>query len=88
MNGFDFIDFWAVDFDWSPGKPFCHHWQDYRTRMDRSLNTVSEAGYKYPKPGLNSWRLSNSSVLAIKTVKTSSARSPASAPVTFSKASD
>jgi hypothetical protein len=47
----DFIDFWAVDFDWQPGKPFNHHWQDYRTRKDRSLKTVSDAGYKYPKNG-------------------------------------
>jgi adenine-specific DNA-methyltransferase len=50
-SGTDFIDFWAVDFDWQPGKPFNHHWQDYRTRKDRSLKTVSDAGFKYPKPG-------------------------------------
>jgi hypothetical protein len=53
QSGFDFIDFWAVDFDWREGKPFEHHWQDYRTRKDRSLKTVSDAGYdKYPKPGI------------------------------------
>lgn len=50
-SGFDFIDFWAVDFDWHPEKPFNHHWQDYRTRKDRSLKTVSDAVYVYPKPG-------------------------------------
>jgi len=50
-SGFDFIDFWAVDFDWQPGKPFNHHWQDYRTRKDRSLKTVSDAGHVYPKRG-------------------------------------
>jgi adenine-specific DNA-methyltransferase len=50
-SGFDFIDFWAVDFDWHPDKPFNHHWQDYRTRKDRSLKTVSEAGHQYAKPG-------------------------------------
>jgi adenine-specific DNA-methyltransferase len=50
-SGFDFIDFWAIDFDWSPERPFNHHWQDYRTRKDRSLVTVSTAGYAYPKPG-------------------------------------
>ena len=49
--GFDFIDFWAVDFDWHPNKPFNHHWQDYRTRKDRSLKTVSDAGYTYDKVG-------------------------------------
>lgn len=38
---FDFIDFWAVDFDYSPDQPFEHHWQDFRTRKDRSLETVS-----------------------------------------------
>ncbi len=50
-SGMDFIDFWAVDFEWAPGKPFDHHWQDYRTRKDRSLKTVSEAGYVYAKKG-------------------------------------
>lgn len=50
-SGFDFIDFWAVDFNWQPGKPFTHDWQDYRTRKDRSLKTISDAGYTYPAPG-------------------------------------
>ncbi|MBI4083800.1 MAG: site-specific DNA-methyltransferase [Candidatus Lambdaproteobacteria bacterium] len=50
-SGFDFIDFWAVDFDWHPGKPFAHHWQDYRTRKDRSLKTISDAAFAYEKPG-------------------------------------
>ncbi|WP_253188205.1 DNA methyltransferase [Leptolyngbya sp. 'hensonii'] len=50
-SGFDFIDFWAVDFNWQPGKPFTHDWQDYRTRKDRSLKTISDAGYIYPQPG-------------------------------------
>jgi adenine-specific DNA-methyltransferase len=50
-SGFDFIDFWAVDFDFKNGGPFNHHWQDYRTRKDRSLKTVSEQGYEYPKKG-------------------------------------
>ena len=50
-SGFDFIDFWAVDFDWQPGQPFKHHWQAYRTRKDRKLPTVSEQNYAYPKLG-------------------------------------
>lgn len=50
-SGMDFIDFWAIDFDWHPEKPFNHHWQDYRTRKDRTLKTVSDAGYLYPNPG-------------------------------------
>lgn len=50
-SGMDFIDFWAVDFDWSPGKPFNHDWQDYRTRKDRSLKTVSDAAHQYEKKG-------------------------------------
>ncbi len=52
-SGADFIDFWAIDFDWHPEKPFNHHWQDYRTRKDRSLKTVSDAGYKYEKAGIH-----------------------------------
>jgi adenine-specific DNA-methyltransferase len=50
-SGFDFIDFWAIDFNWQPGKPFTHDWQDYRTRKDRSLKTISDAAYIYPAPG-------------------------------------
>ena len=48
---FDFIDFWAVDFDWREGKPFEHHWQDFRTRKDRSLRTRTNAGWRYDTPG-------------------------------------
>jgi adenine-specific DNA-methyltransferase len=48
---FDFIDFWAVDFDYSPDKPFEHHWQDFRTRKDRSLKTRTDIGWQYQTPG-------------------------------------
>jgi len=52
-DGFDFIDFWAVDFNWEEGKPFEHQWQDYRTRKDRSLKTTSDALYDgYPGKGI------------------------------------
>jgi adenine-specific DNA-methyltransferase len=51
QSGFDFIDFWAIDFEWHSDKPFNHHWQDYRTRQNRALKTISEAGFRYPKPG-------------------------------------
>jgi hypothetical protein len=50
-SGFDFIDFWAIDFNWAPERPFNHHWQDYRTRKDRSLKTVSDAEFSYERPG-------------------------------------
>lgn len=50
-SGFDFIDFWAVDFDYHPDQPFNHHWQAFRTRRDRSLPTVSDQAYSYDKPG-------------------------------------
>lgn len=50
-SGFDFIDFWAIDFDWAPSRPFNHHWQDFRTRRDRALKTVSDAEHVYAKPG-------------------------------------
>lgn len=48
---FDFIDFWAVDFLHRNGKPFEHHWQDFRTRKDRSLKTQSDLGWQYETPG-------------------------------------
>ena len=48
---FDFIDFWAVDFEWVYGHPFKHHWQDYRTLIDRSLETTSTAHHEYPAKG-------------------------------------
>lgn len=50
-SGFDFIDFWAIDFDWKPNRPFNHHWQDFRTRKDRRLKTVSDAEHVYQKAG-------------------------------------
>ncbi len=48
---FDFIDFWAVDFEWRDGKPFEHHWQDFRTRKERSLKTRSDLGWEYKEKG-------------------------------------
>jgi hypothetical protein len=48
---FDFIDFWAVDFEWREGKPFEHHWQDFRTRKARSLKTCTDIGWEYQNKG-------------------------------------
>jgi adenine-specific DNA-methyltransferase len=48
---FDFIDFWAVDFAWSANKPFEQHWQDFRTRKDRSLKTRTDIGWNYAEHG-------------------------------------
>ena len=50
-SGFDFIDFWAVDFDYHPDQPFNHHWQAYRTRKHRALPTISDQHYTYAAPG-------------------------------------
>jgi adenine-specific DNA-methyltransferase len=50
-SGFDFIDFWAVDFDFKSGEPFHHDWQDYRLRKDRSLKTASEQRHVYEASG-------------------------------------
>ena len=47
----DFIDFWAVDFNYHPDQPFNHHWQAFRTRRDRSLPSVSDQAYHYEHPG-------------------------------------
>jgi len=51
QSGFDFIDFWAIDFDYHPQQPFNHHWQAYRTRKNRALPTVSDLHYEYKQPG-------------------------------------
>lgn len=48
---FDFIDFWAVDFDYKQGKPFEHHWQDFRTKKDRGLKTKTDIGWIYNEKG-------------------------------------
>lgn len=48
---FDFIDFWAIDFDWNGIEPFEHHWQDFRSRKDRALKTTSDAGWQYDGKG-------------------------------------
>ena len=51
-HGFDFIDFWALDFDYVDGQPFKHHWQTYRTRKNRSLTTVSDQNLSTTNPAL------------------------------------
>lgn len=48
---FDFIDFWAVDFDYREDKPFEHHWQDYRIKKKRSLATKTDLGWMYHEAG-------------------------------------
>lgn len=50
--GFDFIDFWAVDFNYVDTEPFHHDWQDYRLRKDRSLKLVSDQRFQYPERGM------------------------------------
>jgi DNA modification methylase len=50
-SGFDFIDFWAVDFDYRNGGPFHQDWQDYRLRKDRSLQLESQQRHEYSAPG-------------------------------------
>jgi adenine-specific DNA-methyltransferase len=49
-NGFDFIDFWTVDFDYKHPL-FVHHWQDFRTRKERKLKLTSDAGHTYETKG-------------------------------------
>lgn len=48
---FDFIDFWSIDFEHRDDKPFEHHWQDFRTRKDRSLKTESDARWNFDGKG-------------------------------------
>lgn len=45
-SGFDFIDFWAVDFDWRAGEPFHHDWHAYRTGLARTLALESDASHR------------------------------------------
>ena len=40
-----------MDFEWRDSKPFEHHWQDFRTRKDRSLKTRTDIGWEYSKKG-------------------------------------
>jgi len=53
-SGFDFIDFWSVDFDYHDDVPFNHQWQTFRTKRERHLALQTEAGYKYVTPGKHS----------------------------------
>jgi len=50
-SGFDFIDFWAVDFNWHPDQPFNHHWQAYRSRKNRALPSITDQHFTYPNSG-------------------------------------
>jgi DNA modification methylase len=44
---FDFLDFWAVDFEYDENKPFVHHWQEFRSRKNRNLKMRSNACWIY-----------------------------------------
>jgi DNA modification methylase len=50
-SGFDFIDFWSIDYEYHHDLPFKHQWQAYRTRKNRHLKTISDLHFTYPKPG-------------------------------------
>lgn len=64
---FDLIDLWAVDFEWREGKPFEHHWQDFRTRKRRSLKTRSDIGWEYANPGVHQICVKVSDVFGVDT---------------------
>lgn len=66
---FDFIDFWAIDFEHREDKPFEHHWQDFRTRKDRQLLTESNCRWKYKTPGKKHIRIKVIDVFGIDTTK-------------------
>ena len=66
---FDFIDFWAIDFEHREDKPFEHHWQDYRTKRERRLLTESNCRWIYDKPGKKQIRIKVIDVFGIDTTK-------------------
>lgn len=42
-SGFDFIDYWAVDFDHEPSGPFHHRWHWGRSSRGRRIPLISDA---------------------------------------------
>lgn len=66
---FDFIDFWAIDFEHREDKPFEHHWQDYRTRKERKLLIESNCRWQYASPGKKQIRIKVIDVFGIDTTK-------------------
>ncbi len=57
LAGFDFLDYWAVDFDYPEPRPFeeappiRHQWQSYRTLKDRRVRLASNAAHTYGASG-------------------------------------
>lgn len=47
----DYIDLWAVDFDFKEPSHFHYDWFDFRSRRKRKIDTSSSAHWKYPAPG-------------------------------------
>lgn len=41
--GFDFLDYWAIDFNYDPAGPFRHHWRCGRSSRQRRLPLQSDA---------------------------------------------
>ena len=53
---FDFIDYWAVDFGYSPleNEPaFRHQWQSFRSAQNRRIALESGARHRYDTPGVH-----------------------------------
>ncbi|MFN8496720.1 MAG: site-specific DNA-methyltransferase [Anaerolineae bacterium] len=67
---FDFIDYWAVDFEHRRGGPFACHWQSHRARKDRRLTTTTDIGWRYATPGPHTVAIKVIDVFGIETVTT------------------
>ncbi len=67
---FDFIDYWAVDFEHRPRGPFVSQWQSYRTRKDRRLAAASDIGWRYATPGPRTIAVQVVDVFGVATITT------------------
>ncbi|MFN8485729.1 MAG: site-specific DNA-methyltransferase [Anaerolineae bacterium] len=67
---FDFIDYWAVDFERQVGGPFRSQWQSYRTRKGRRLATATDIGWRYATPGPHTIAVQVIDVFGIATLTT------------------
>ncbi len=48
-SGFDFIDFWLVDFDYLPEHPFKVNWRAFKKTNNQSVPTITDRHFLYQR---------------------------------------
>ncbi len=51
VSGLDYLDYWAIQFNYTPDTPFLADWDSFRTRKLRNLKLQSDIKFSFSEPG-------------------------------------